>query len=246
MKENKYDNENFFDAYSRFPRSEEGLSAAGEWHELQKLLPDFTGKDVLDIGCGFGWHCLYAAENGAASVLGIDLSEKMLAVAKEKNAYPNVAYRRLAMEDMDFAPDSFDVAISSLAFHYTPDFGDICRRVAKCLRLGGDFVFSVEHPVFTAEGPQDWHYDSDGNRAHWPVDRYFSEGKRDAVFLGERVVKYHKTITTYLNTLLQTGFLITGIVEPQPEKTMLDLVPQMKDELRRPMMLLVSAKKAKR
>ncbi len=243
MKENKYDDEAFFAEYSRFPRSVEGLSAAGEWHELKKLLPDFRGKRVLDIGCGFGWHCIYAAEQGAASVLGTDISEKMLSVAREKTALPNVEYRRLAMEDLDFPPASFDVVLSSLAFHYTPDFGDVCRRVARCLAPGGDFVFSVEHPVFTAYGIQDWSYDPAGGRDHWPVDRYFEEGVRDAVFLGEHVVKYHKTLTTYLNTLLRTGFSITGLVEPQPDPTLLDTVPGMRDELRRPMMLLVSAQK---
>lgn len=243
MKENKYDDEAFFAEYSRFPRSVEGLSAAGEWHELKKLLPDFRGKRVLDIGCGFGWHCIYAAEQGAASVLGTDISEKMLSVAREKTALPNVEYRRLAMEDLDFPPASFDVVLSSLAFHYTPDFGDVCRRVARCLAPGGDFVFSVEHPVFTAYGTQDWSYDPAGGRDHWPVDRYFEEGVRDAVFLGEHVVKYHKTLTTYLNTLLRTGFSITGLVEPQPDPALLDTVPGMRDELRRPMMLLVAAVK---
>ena len=149
----------------------------------------------------------------------------------------------MAMEDMAFAQDSFDVVISSLAFHYTPDFGDICRRVGDCLTAGGDFVFSVEHPVFTAYGTQDWSYDPAGNRDHWPVDRYFEEGRRDAVFLGEHVTKFHKTLTTYLNTLLKTGFAVTGLVEPQPEPGLLDTVPGMRDELRRPMMLLVAAKK---
>lgn len=47
------------------PRSKEGLQAAGEWHEFKKLLPDFHQKVVLDLGCGFGWHCIYAAEQGA-------------------------------------------------------------------------------------------------------------------------------------------------------------------------------------
>lgn len=51
----------FLASTGRFPRSVEGLSAAGEWHALQKLFPDFSGKRVLDLGCGFGWHCRYAA-----------------------------------------------------------------------------------------------------------------------------------------------------------------------------------------
>lgn len=243
MQENKYDDDQFFEQYSQFPRSVKGLSAAGEWHELKKMLPDFQGKRVLDIGCGFGWHCLYAAEQGAQYVLGTDISEKMLAVAKEKTTYKNVEYKRVAMEELDFAPDTFDVVISSLAFHYTPDFMKICQRVSNCLRTEGEFIFSVEHPVFTAQGKQDWVYNGDGEPACWPVDHYFEEGKRDAVFLGEQVTKYHKTLTTYLNNLLQTGFSITAIVEPKPAEQLLDSVPGMRDELRRPMMLLVSAKK---
>lgn len=57
-------------------RSEGGLKAAGEWQTLRSVLPDFTGKTVLDLGCGYGWHCRYAAEHGAKQVLGIDASEK--------------------------------------------------------------------------------------------------------------------------------------------------------------------------
>lgn len=249
MKENKYDNEQFFEAYSKFPRSVEGLTVAGEWHALQKMLPSFTGKRVLDIGCGFGWHCIYAAQQGASCVLGTDISEKMLATAKEKteeldeHISSKIEYKQLAMEDIDFPQNTFDVVISSLAFHYTPDFAAVCKRIYNCLTNGGDFVFSVEHPVFTAQGTQNWYQDTNGENLHWPVDHYFAEGKREATFLGEQVTKYHKTLTTYLNTLLQTGFTITAMVEPQPAPHLLESVEGMQDELRRPMMLLVSAKK---
>lgn len=243
MKENRYDDEDFFQKYRAFPRSVEGLSAAGEWHELRRLLPDFAGKRVLDVGCGFGWHCIYAAEQGAARVMGTDISQKMLDVAREKTSYPHVEYRQVAMEDLDFPADSFDVVLSSLAFHYTPDFRAVCERIASCLAPGGSFVFSAEHPVFTAFGTQDWAYDEEGARDHWPVDRYFEEGEREAIFLGERVVKYHRTLTSYLDTLLQTGFAIKRVVEPQPDPALLDEVPGMRDELRRPMMLLVAAEK---
>ena len=249
MKENKYDNEQFFEAYSKFPRSVEGLTAAGEWHELQKMLPSFTGKRVLDIGCGFGWHCIYAAQQGASYVLGTDISANMLAGASQKTKAlgeeisSKIEYEQLAMEDMNFPPSSFDIVISSLAFHYTPDFAAVCQRIYACLAPGGNFVFSVEHPVFTAQGTQTWYQGTNGENVHWPVDSYFIEGKREATFLGEQVTKYHKTLTTYLNTLLQTGFTITAMVEPQPAPHLLETVKGMRDELRRPMMLLVSAKK---
>ena len=149
----------------------------------------------------------------------------------------------MAIEDFDFQPETYDIVISSLTFHYLESFINICRKVRSCLTKGGSFVFSVEHPIFTAYGNQDWYYDQEGKRAHWPVDRYFNEGKRTAVFLGEEVVKYHKTLTTYINSLLQTGFEICELIEPEPSKIMLDTIPEMKDELRRPMMLLISAKK---
>ena len=48
--------------YSQMDRSKQGLCGAGEWQTLKSLLPDFKGKTVLDIGCGYGWHFVYAAE----------------------------------------------------------------------------------------------------------------------------------------------------------------------------------------
>ncbi|OXT05831.1 class I SAM-dependent methyltransferase [Thermoanaerobacterium thermosaccharolyticum] len=243
MKQNKYDDDVFFNKYSNMNRSKNGLEGAGEWHELKKMMPNFKDKRVLDLGCGFGWHCRYAVENGARSVIGIDISQKMLSEAKSKTKYGNIEYICMPIEDIDFPEESFDVVISSLALHYVKSFEDVLVRVYKCLSKGGDFVFSVEHPIFTAQGPQDWYYDGKGNILHWPVDHYFTEGIRNAKFLGEEVIKYHRTLTTYLNSLIKIGFEITGVVEPKPAENMLNTVPGMRDELRRPMMLLVSARK---
>jgi SAM-dependent methyltransferase len=243
MKQNKYDDSIFFDKYSNMERSKNGLKSAGEWHELKKMLPNFRGKRVLDLGCGFGWHCQYAIENGAKSVIGIDISQKMLSEAKKKTKYECIQYICMPIEDIDFPTDLFDVVISSLALHYIKSFEDILNKISKCLSSDGDFVFSVEHPMFTASGKQDWYCDNQGNHLHWPVDQYFTEGMRKANFLGEEVIKYHKTLTTYVNGLIKMGFEITGLVEPKPSGNLLDTVPEMLDELRRPMMLLVSARK---
>lgn len=244
MKENKYDNERFFEKYSQMLRSRKGLQGAGEWSELQKILPDFAGKTVLDLGCGYGWHCQYAADHKAASVLGTDISQKMIEKAREINAAPQIVYQCIAMEDLCFPEQSFDVILSSLAFHYIEDFETLAANIARWLKPGGDLVFSVEHPVFTAYGSQDWYYDENGEILHFPVDNYYYEGCRDAIFLGEPVVKYHRTLTTYLHTLLQNGLELRHIVEPQPPQDMMDL-PGMRDEMRRPMMLLVAATKQK-
>ena len=58
---NYYDDHVFFEKYSQMSRSAQGLAGAGEWPTLRQMLPDFSGKTVLDLGCGYGWHCLYAA-----------------------------------------------------------------------------------------------------------------------------------------------------------------------------------------
>ncbi len=242
MPENKYDDSVFFEKYSQMSRSRQGLEGAGEWRTLQALLPDFTGKRVLDLGCGYGWHCIYAAEHGARSVTGVDVSEKMLQTAREKTSAPQVRYLHMPMEEIDFPAGSFDVVFSSLAFHYIEDFPALLGRISACLAGGGELIFSVEHPVFTAQGPQDWVYTPSGEIDHFPVDHYFSEGKREARFLGEAVTKYHRTLTTYLDSLLTGGFQLLRVVEPQPPEDMLHL-PGFQDELRRPMMLIVSARK---
>lgn len=242
MKENKYDNPAFFDQYSRMTRSVYGLAGAGEWPTLEPMLPDFAGKRVLDLGCGYGWHCIYAAEHGAARVLGVDLSGKMLDVAREKTASPAVTYVQAAIEDVTGAPGSYDVVLSSLALHYIADFDAIARTVFGLLAPGGVFLFSCEHPIFTSQGPQDWYYGPDGEILHFPVDRYFEQGKRDAVFLGAHVTKYHRTLTAYLRGLMRAGFAVTDFAEPEPPASMLD-APGMRDERRRPMMMIVRAEK---
>jgi len=92
MKQNKYDDANFFAAYENMPRSIHGLEGAGEWHVLQELIPDLRNKSVLDLGCGFGWHCRYAREQHADSIIGVDISEKMLQKARELTNDSSISY----------------------------------------------------------------------------------------------------------------------------------------------------------
>ncbi|GAF10979.1 LOW QUALITY PROTEIN: ubiquinone/menaquinone biosynthesis methyltransferase UbiE [Bacillus sp. JCM 19046] len=243
MKHNSYDNHAFFEKYSQMDRSVKGLAGAGEWSTLEPLLPAFKGKSVLDLGCGYGWHSMYAAEHGATSVIGVDLSTKMLEVAEEKStAFNNVNYVQSGIEDFEIKPGQFDVILSSLALHYVPSFDEVAKKSKRRLKANGQFIFSVEHPVFTAEGSQEWIYGQDNEIAHFPVDNYYYEGERKATFLGETVVKYHKTLTTYLDGLLTNGFRIERVVEPMPAEGVRSL-PGMKDEMRRPMMLIVVARK---
>lgn len=243
MKENRYDDLEFFEKYRQMPRSVDGLSAAGEWHAFRRMLPDLSNKRVLDLGCGFGWHCQYAISQGAQSIVGVDISERMLNQARKRSpTSPSITYLRLAIEDIEFPKDSFDVVISSLAFHYVESLREVYSKVHDCLLHDGDFIFSAEHPVFTSNDRQDWCYERQ-TRLHWPVDNYYHEGLRKTRFLQEDVIKYHRTLTSYLDGLLKVGFQLTGFVEPGPEENPSIDGQTIKDELRRPMFFIVSAKK---
>lgn len=243
MKQNKYDDPGFFTKYSEMPRSIGGLDAAGEWTAFRDLLPELRDKKILDLGCGFGWHCRYARERRARSVVGIDISENMLERARAMTDDPQIEYRRLPIEDIDFAEGEFDVVISSLAFHYVEDVDIIFRKVHRCLANEGVFVLSVEHPIYTALAAQDWCYGPQGEKLHWPVDRYHEEGPRQARFLDNDVVKYHRTVATYMNALMEAGFVISKLSELQPTQDMLDKHSAWREEVRRPMFLLIKAVK---
>jgi hypothetical protein len=82
------------------------------------------------------------------------------------------------------------------------------------LKSNGTLIFTVEYPVFTAYGTQDWYYNDNGEILHFPIDNYYYEGKRTAVFLVEKVIEYHRTLTTYLNSLLTKDFIINHYHHP--------------------------------
>ena len=239
---NEYDNEKFFEEYRKMSRSRDGLSAAGEWHQLKPLFPPLQGKAVLDLGCGYGWHCAFAAEQGAAQVLGLDLSRKMIEEAKKRNAEKTIAYRVCGIEEYEYPESMWDCVVSNLALHYIENIENVFQMVYRTLKQGGTFIFNMEHPVFTAGVGQDWIYTEAGAPQYWPVDNYFIPGKRNTHFLGCDVVKQHHTLTQILMGLLNSGFELNAVVEAEPAGEMMR-IPGMKDKLRRPMMLLVKANK---
>ena len=237
---NIYDDDKFFNSYKAMPRSKGGLESAGEWHELKTMFPDVNGKTVLDLGCGYGWHSTYAHKMGAIKIHAIDISKKMLEEAMKINNAPNIEYEECNIKDYSYPADSYDLVISNLVLHYIDDLDDIYRKVYKTLKKGGVFLFNIEHPVFTSGIKEDWIYGEDGKPKYWALDNYYYPGKRECIFLGNKVIKEHHTLTQILNSLLTVGFRIDKIKEPTPPDSMMN-IRGMKDEMRRPMMLLVKA-----
>jgi ubiquinone/menaquinone biosynthesis C-methylase UbiE len=240
MTQNIYDDEEFFAGYSRLPRSVEGLDGAPEWPALRALLPDIRGCNVLDLGCGFGWFCRWAHQQGAAHVLGIDVSERMLARAKETTDAPSITYIKADMEHLQLQPKSFDVVYSSLALHYVDNLTGLLSQAYRSLVPGGTLVFSVEHPIFTATSWPNWSQDATGRKT-WPVDGYLDEGPRLTDWLAKGVIKQHRTLATYINMLIGIGFVISRVEEWGPTEEQIAAQPSWADERQRPPFLLVAA-----
>jgi SAM-dependent methyltransferase len=240
MTQNIYDNQAFFDGYSRLGRSIEGLAGAAEWPALRALLPDLSGREVIDLGCGYGWFCRWAREQGAKKVLGLDVSEKMLARAAASTPDPAIAYDRADLEKLDLPEAAFDLAYSSLAFHYIEDLAGLLKNVHRALVPGARLVFSIEHPIYAASMHPGWLIDPEGRRT-WPVDHYQAEGPRTTDWLAEGVVKQHRTLGTLLNLVIRAGFTLTHVEDWGPTDAQVATRPELAEERERPMFLLVAA-----
>ena len=235
-----YDDETFFAGYSGMIRSKEGLAGAAEWPAMQALLPPLAGLRVLDLGCGFGWFARWAAGEGASSVLGVDVSEKMLKRAEAMTDDASIRYVRADLEVLEPAPRTFDLVYSSLALHYIEDLERLFGTIHQALPSGGRLVFSVEHPIFTAPSAPGWTVDEAGRKV-WPVDGYQVEGPRTTRWLGRDVVKQHRTIGTYVGLLLRAGFAIAHLEEWAPTLEQVAERPDWAEERQRPMFLLIAA-----
>lgn len=242
MAQNIYDNPAFFAGYTRLPRQMLGLDGAPEWPCIRAMLPTVCGKRVVDLGCGFGWVSRWMREHGATSVLGLDLSENMITRAKADTNDPEIEYRLADLETVELPRADFDLAYSALTFHYIRDFGRLVRMVHQAPLPGGHMVFTIEHPIFMAADHPHWITDERGRKT-WPVNRYAIEGERRTDWFAKGVINYHRTIGTTLNALIRSDFQILAVTEFAPSGEQIAQTSELAEELERPMMLIVSARR---
>ena len=240
MSRNIYDNQEFFDGYSQLPRSQGGLAEAPEWPAVRALLPDLRGARILDLGCGFGAFDRWAIEQGATSVVAIDLSQRMLARARDLTASDKIRYLHGDLADLAAFPGEFDLIYSALAFHYIADFAALCRNMRQRLQDSGCLVATLEHPIYTAPVDPQWLELEDG-RTVWPLDGYLQEGLRVTNWIAPGVEKYHRTMGSYFQTLLENGFVVRSLVEWAPDAQQLADHPEWAREVHRPLFLLLRA-----
>jgi 2-polyprenyl-3-methyl-5-hydroxy-6-metoxy-1,4-benzoquinol methylase len=242
MKQNIYDDPAFFEGYQNLRENEAGLNAAIEDPAIMSVLPDLKALSILDLGSGFGDFCRFARKQGAARVVGVEISKRMIAEAENRTNDSGITYLHTAVEDYAMKAKAYDLVVCRLTMHYVSDYRGVVGSVYRGLRAGGRFILSVEHPLCTALG-QGWHEDADGNPLFWPVDDYQKEGERRQHWFVDGVIKYHRTVETYINTLLDAGFCLTRLLEPQAAKAALKRRPDLRSATRRPPLLVIAVRK---
>ena len=243
-KQNIYDNEIFFDGYRKLRGKEGNANELFEMPALFSLLPSLENKKILDLGCGYGGHCMEFVRLGAERVVGVDISQKMLEIARKENAHERISYLNMAMEDISAIDEKFDIAVSSLALHYVEDFEGVVKNIHSLLNEGGVFVFSQENPIVTCHsGGNRWTKDENGNKIHMNLANYGIEGERDTVWFVDNVKKYHRMFSTVVNTLTENGFVIEKMIEPLPTEELLAKYPDHRDLFHKPDFMLIRARK---
>ncbi len=245
--QNIYDNDTFFTGYQELRNNDLNYNTLLEQPAMAKMLPDLSEKTVLDLGCGYGHNCVDFVNNGAKRVIGLDISEKMLDVAKRESADKKIEYVNMSMTDISALNETFDFIYSSLAFHYIKDFDDFVKEIYSILNTGGQLLFSQEHPIITATIDGKGHFNKNikGKNVSYTFSNYNESGERRIHWYVDDVIKYHRTFSDIINALLKAGFFIDEICEPVPEKWAIEKRPNIIKEYIKPNFLIIKARKNK-
>ena len=242
--QNIYDNEIFFEGYQKLRDQPSAANYLVEKPALFSLCPDLSGKRVLDLGCGYGENCREFLNLGASHVTGLDLSEKMLQIAKTEARSKQISFVRMSMSDLSALGGTFDVVFSSLAVHYVEDFDQLLAQIHRLLTEDGIFLFSQEHPFTTAlrTGPR-WSQDENGTILHYNLSDYSIPGIRTTTWIVDGVIKYHRSFSAIVNALSAAGFRLEQMLEPLPGPDIMASYPAYRKCYHKPDFLLIRAKK---
>jgi len=192
---------------------------------------DVKNQKALDAACGEGYNTRVLARNGALAT-GVDISEKMIknAIEKEKREPLGIEYKNVSLSDLSCFPnDTFDVVISFMALMDCPNYQSAVKEIYRVLKKGGRFFFNITHPCFFTKG-YDWKEDESGKAVEIIEGHYFEKTPFtiywefshatqsldvDSSFISSI---FTRTISEYINGLIDQGFVIKKLEEPRPSE----------------------------
>ncbi|MCP8616947.1 class I SAM-dependent methyltransferase [Salirhabdus salicampi] len=196
-----YDDKTVFEQYINQRRSVDNLNDVIEKPILVDLIGNVKGKDILDLGCGDGEIGFDFLNHGCLSYTGVDGSKNMIDFANKNFAgVKNAQFEKSLLQEWNFPTRAYDMVVSRMSLHYLSDSDllNLFNEVYQSLKVGGEFVFSVEHPFATFNN-----YSQD----------YYEVGEQVCYWLDNEVIKVHRKIEDYFNLLQQAGFKIAGLRE---------------------------------
>lgn len=188
---------------------------------IENILPlmgDIAGRHVLDVACGEGIFARLLANQGA-DVVGVDLSPRLIALA---NGVEIPDSKRLTFHVDDaqtlamLADEQFDGAVCMMALMDIPDLEATCRSVRRVVTTGGWFIVAITHPCFDAPHAT-WEDEVSNPDAGRVIRSYLDEGFWRSHYQGGvrgKVGAWHRTLGTYVNTMIATGWMLEQLVEP--------------------------------
>ena len=192
---------------------------------ILKAIGSVKDKTVLDLGCGFGDLASRLSRRGAKKIIGIDNSKAMIQLATEQNIKKCAFQVGDMNKKLPFKDNSFDMVVSSLAFHYVKNLKGLYKEIHRVLKKDGILVFTTGHPIFDLinqspdkiigfKGPK-------GKRKI--IGNYFDESAKDTRLGALGVMKlYSYTLETFIMKGIETGFELLEYRDLKP-------VPSSKD-----------------
>ncbi|MCC6909429.1 MAG: class I SAM-dependent methyltransferase [Phycisphaerales bacterium] len=182
-----------------------------------------AGRDVIELGCGTGRHAAPLLAAGAASYLGVDASEGMLARARART---DDARARWCVAELAAVPEpdaSRDVALVVLVLEHVHDLAPVCAELARLLRPGGRLRILELHPERI----------DDGTRAH------FRDGDAELWF-----ASVAHPVPTLVAALAAAGLTTVAAREHTADGALLAAVPALGKHAGRLVLLDVEAARA--
>lgn len=235
-----YEEEEFFENYMMRRTRPESPNNIIEKPILLDLIGDVKGKRVLDLGCGDAEIGVELLQQDAAAYLGLEGSKNMSHAAAKNLEGTGGQVLQSSMEEWQPQAEQYDLVLSRFALHYLADLESAFKNVHRSLVSGGQFVFSVQHPVLTSTTKS---AEGNGRKADWIVDDYFHQGERAEPWIGKKVIKYHRTVEGYFRHLLAAGFMVEGLREGTPRAENFSSREEYERRMRIPLVLMMSCRK---
>jgi GrpB-like predicted nucleotidyltransferase (UPF0157 family)/protein-L-isoaspartate O-methyltransferase len=200
-----------------------------------RMMPNLAGMRVLDAGCGPGVYSEWLLDHGA-EVTGVDCSEAMIELAKERTKGRGAFHIADLSGPMGLLPDSeFDMVVCPLVLDYIRDWVPTLKEFNRVLQDRGRLLFSCGHPCSSRESDN--------------LDNYFAvrevEDSWGAGFSKRfSMPRFHRSLSSIFSTLTQSGFQVDRVVEPEPTQTLEETDPDFcRKLLRQPLSLCVLSAK---